>query len=278
MSNLHAIVLGIVQGFSEFLPISSSGHLAVTQWLFGWDDFEGNDTLQTSFSVAVHLGTLLAVIAYFRKDIVRITRAGIIAAMRRDGSAGPDGKMAWLLVLSALPAAIIGGLFSESFAALDDEIGLIAVMLIVFGLVLWWADGLGGQRTAEQWNVGDALKMGFGQALALQPGVSRSGVTMTVALWLRYRRDEAARMAFLMSIPVIAGAGLFQGLQLADEGGIPADFRPAFFWGFVAAAVSGWFAIWLVLRIVQTHSFFPFVVYRVCLGVLILVLMATGAR
>ena len=278
MSNLHAIVLGIIQGFSEFLPISSSGHLAVAQWLFGWDDFEGNDTLQTSFSVAVHLGTLLAVIAYFRKDLVRITRAGVIAVVRRDGSAGPDGKLAWLLVLSALPAAVIGGLFSESFAGLDDEIGIIAVMLIVFGLVLWWADSLDGQRTAEQWTVGDALKMGFGQALALQPGVSRSGVTMTIALWLRYRRDEAARIAFLMSIPVIAGAGVFQGVQLAGEGGIPADFRSAFFWGFVAAAVSGWFAIWMVLRIVQTHSFFPFVVYRVCLGVLILVLLATGAR
>ena len=121
MDTLHAIVLGVIQGFSEFLPISSSGHLAIAQWLFGWDDFEGNDTLQTSFSVAVHLGTLLAVIAYFRKDLVRITRAGIVAGIHRDGRAGPDGRLAWLLALSAVPAAVIGGLFNSSFEGLVDE-------------------------------------------------------------------------------------------------------------------------------------------------------------
>jgi undecaprenyl-diphosphatase len=278
MSTLHAIVLGIVQGLSEFLPISSSGHLALVQWLFGWDDFGGDETLETSFSVAVHLGTLLAVITYYRRDLVDIVGAGVGEVIRRQRPLSDNGRLAWLLVLSAIPAALIGSTFNDTFEQLDDRIGLIAVMLIVFGLVLLWADRRNGTRVATQWNVRDALAMGLGQALALQPGVSRSGVTMTVGLGLRYRRDEAARLAFLMSIPVIAGAGVFQGLELVDAGGIPDGFHGAFFWGFVSSALTGWAAIWLTLRIVRSATFLPFAIYRVVLGSLVLVLLATGFR
>lgn len=277
MSTFHAIVLGIIQGLSEFLPISSSGHLALAQWLFGWDDFGGDETLEKSFAVAVHLGTLVAVVAYFWSEIWRLVGAGIGDVVARR-SLTESGRIAWLLVLSAVPAAVIGATFNDAFEQLDDQIGLIAVMLIVFGLVLAWADRRNGTRAADTWNARDATAMGFGQAVALQPGVSRSGVTMTVGLALGYRRDEVARIAFLMSIPVIAGAGLFQGAQLLAEGGLPSQYYSAFAWGFVSSAITGWAAIWLTLRIVRTRTFMPFVVYRVALGVFVLVLLLSGAR
>ncbi len=277
MSTLHAILLGIIQGLSEFLPISSSGHLALARWLLGWDELAANETLETSFDVAVHLGTLVAVISYYWRDVRRLVIAGVGEVVRREGLSS-DGRLAWLLVLSAVPAAVVGAVANDAVSGLDDEIGLIALMLIVFGLVLLWADRRNGARTGVEWGRRDALAMGVGQALALQPGVSRSGVTMTVALGLRFRRDEAARLAFLMSIPVIAGAGLFQLAQLLGGDGLPAELRSAFFWGFVSSAVTGWFAIWLTLRIVRSATFLPFAVYRIGLGVVILVMLALDLR
>jgi undecaprenyl-diphosphatase len=276
METLHAIVYGVVQGLSEFLPISSSGHLALVEWLFGWDDFEGNPELDQAFAVAVHLGTLLAVLAYFRTDLVRLARAGIGEAVQRQRPFSDDGRLAWLLLLSAIPAAIAGATFNEAIEGLDDVTWMIGVMLIVFGLVLAWADSMGGTRTAAQWTWKHALLMGAAQALALQPGVSRSGATMTAGLFLRYQRTEVARIAFLMSIPVIAGAGLFEGVQVMSEGGIPADYRSAFFWGFVSSAATGLFAIWATLTIVRTRSFRPFVIYRIVVGVAVLVALAFG--
>lgn len=276
MSVLHAIVLGIVQGLSEFLPISSSGHLALARWALGWDDFAGDQTLTKSFDVAVHLGTLTGAVTYFWRDIVRLTKRGLGDLLERRRPFSDDGRLAWLLVLSAVPAGIVGGLFNDTIESLDDQIWLIAVMLIVFGLVMLWADRLGGDREGDDFRTSDSLLMGLGQALALQPGVSRSGVTMTVGLWRRFRRDQAARLAFLMSIPVIAGAGAFQAVQVFSEGGIPADFRAAFFWGMVSSAITGWFAVWLTLRIVRAYSFLPFVIYRVVLGVVVLLALAVG--
>lgn len=278
MSTFHAIVYGIVQGLSEFLPISSSGHLALTEWVFGWDDFAGNETLDQAFSVAVHLGTLVAVLAYFRHDLVRLVGAGLGDLVRRRRPFSDDGRLAWLLLLSAIPAAILGALLNDVIATLDENIAMIGVMLIVFGLVLAWADARNGQRTSSAWTTRDALIMGGAQALALQPGVSRSGATMTAGLFLGYQRAEAARIAFLMSIPVIAGAGVFEGLKVAADGGVPAAYQSAFFWGFLASAATGWLAIWLTLRIVRTRTFRPFVIYRVVVGSLVLVSALTGLR
>ncbi|MDZ7732685.1 MAG: undecaprenyl-diphosphate phosphatase [Acidimicrobiia bacterium] len=183
MSTLQAIVLGILQGLSEFLPISSSGHLALARWAFGWEDvFEGDATLANSFDVAVHLGTLAGAVAYFWKDLVRYVRRGIGDLFLRGEPLSPDGRTAWLLVLSAIPAAIIGGLFNDTVEGLDQYTALIAVMLIVFGLILLWADRQNGDKRTRDWSPRDALLMGLGQALALQPGVSRSGATITVGL------------------------------------------------------------------------------------------------
>ena len=278
MSILHAIVLGITQGLTEFFPISSSGHLALVPWVFGWDDFGDNDTLAKAFDVALHLGTFVGVVAYFRQDLWRYFKGGMAAVFKRDEPVTEDGRIAWLLVLSAVPAAVIGAGLNSAIESLDDDFWLIGVMLIVFALVLYWADHLQGERRFETFSVRDALYMGFGQSLALQPGVSRSGVTISVGRWLGLDRDAAARISFLMSLPVIAGAGLFQYAKVQADGGIPADFLPPFLWGMVAAGLSGWVAVWFTLRWVRTHSFTPFVVYRIVLGVGVLILAASSFR
>ncbi len=161
---------------------------------------------------------------------------------------------------------------------LDDEIWLVAVMLIVFGFVLLWADRLGGDRTIDEFSLRDALAMGVGQALSLQPGVSRSGVTITVSRWLGFRREAAARLSFLMSLPIIAGAGLYKGLDVVAGDGIPTDARGAFVAGMLSAAVTGYVAVWGTLRFVQTHTFTPFVIYRVVVGVSVLLILITTAR
>ncbi len=272
MSTFHAIVLGIAQGLSEYLPISSSGHLVIIPWLFGWDDFAGNPSLEKTFDVALHLGTLVGAVAYFRKDIVRITRAAFTAPRTS------DGRLGWLLVISAVPAAVTGALFADSIEENTDEIWLIAVMLIVGGLLLALADGTRGKRTIDEVSLKDALWMGAGQALALQPGVSRSGVTITIGRFVGLSRDGAARFAFLMSLPITAGALLFKGVDVQGDGGIPADFRAPFFWGIVASGITGYLAVWGTLRLLRTRSFAPFVVYRLVLGTSILLLLATGFR
>ena len=269
MPILHAIVLGIVQGLSEFLPISSSGHLELTRWLFGWDDLRPD--IETSFDVAVHLGTLLGAIAYLRRDVVKYLRAGL-APLRRQ-RLDTDGRIAWFLVASAVPAGITGVLLEEQISGLDS-IAVIALMLIVFGGLLLVADRLPERRPLDDFTLRDALLMGVGQALALQPGVSRSGATLTVSRFVGFERDAAARLVFLMSLPVIAGAGVFSLLDAE----IPSDFWPPFLWGMAASAFTGWLAVWGTLQLVRTRTFRPFVVYRIAAGLAVLAILATGWR
>ncbi len=268
MPTLHAIVLGITQGLSEFLPISSSGHLRLVPWLFGWHDFANNASLEKTFDVALHLGTLIGAIAYFRTDLVRYARAGL----RRDAAQTSDGRLAWLILVSAVPASITGALFADVIETKTGYIWLIATMLIVFGLVLSWADRSRGARTLQEVCLRDVLLIGVGQAAALQPGVSRSGVTMTVGRLTGLGRDAAARFAFLMSLPITAGALVFKGAHVMGDGGIPGDFVAPFAWGIVASGVTGWLAVWGTLRLIRTRSFTPFVVYRVVAGVGVLAL------
>jgi undecaprenyl-diphosphatase len=268
---LHAIVLGITQGLSEFLPISSSGHLRLVPWLFGWDDFAGRPSFEQTFDVALHLGTLLGAIAYFRRDLVRLVSAGLTRPKSH------DGRLAWLLVLSAVPAALVGGLLGDSADKLARHEWLIGVLLVVFGLVLLWADRLGGERNIETLRPRDAIVMGAAQALALAPGVSRSGATITAGRWLAFDRDSAARVSFLMSLPVIAGALVLKGAGVVGDG-MPEGFGPAFAWGIAASGVTGWLAVWATLRIIRTRSFAPFVAYRVVVGLGVVVLAATSFR
>ncbi|MDP1818423.1 MAG: undecaprenyl-diphosphate phosphatase [Acidimicrobiales bacterium] len=270
MPILHAIVLGITQGLSEFLPISSSGHLRLVPWLFGWDDFAGAESLEKTFDVALHLGTLIGALAYFRADVVRLTRAGL----RRSALATDDGRMAWLIVASTIPAGITGALFADVIERKTNAIWLIATMLIVFGVVLGWADRRTGARPVEEVGLRDALIMGAGQAVALQPGVSRSGVTMTAGRMLGLSRDGAARFAFLMSLPITTGALVFKAIDVAGEGGIPDGFAAPFAWGIVASGITGWVAVWGTLRLIRTSTFAPFVMYRIAAGVGVLLLYA----
>ncbi len=308
MPILHAIVLGIVQGLSEFLPISSSGHLELVPWLFGWDDFARDPDLETTFDVALHLGTLVGAVAYFRNDLLRLATAGIgvLRPRRRRGAAvrgrvgtdtdegpietgvdlapgperegGGDASLAWLLLLSALPAGITGILFRDTFERVGESEWLIGLLLIVFGLVLLVADRLGGEREADGFTVRDALLMGLAQAAALQPGVSRSGVTITTSRAIGFRRDAAARLSFLMSLPIIGGAVLYEGLGVVVGEGIPGDFVLPFVAGVVASGVTGFAAVWATLRVVRSRTFTPFVVYRCIVGAGVILLATSGIR
>jgi undecaprenyl-diphosphatase len=274
---LHAIVLGIVQGLTEFLPISSSGHLDLVPELFGWEELTSDPELDLTFDVALHLGTFVGVAWYFRHDIVRYVRAAW-RSLRRRTITDVDERMAWLLAVSAVPAAIVGAAFNDF---IEDELGrpiLIGVMLILFAGVLALADRAPRIRHAEDFRFRDAALIGAAQALALQPGVSRAGATMSMARWLHFDRDGAARLSFLMSLPIIAGAGVFQGVEVARDGGIESNLYAPFFWGMVAAAVSGFLAIAWLLRLLRTHSFTPFVIYRVVVGIAVIVVFATGWR
>lgn len=277
MPILHAIVLGAVQGLSEFLPISSSGHLALVPWLFGWRDFGGDESLAKAFDVALHLGTLAGALTYFRRDVALYTREGL-RVLQPGRGLSHDGRLAWLLLLSAVPAAFTGATLDAAIENLDDEIWLIAVLLIVFGLVLLWADRLKGDRVVGDLRPRDAVLMGVGQALALQPGVSRSGVTITVGRWLGFDRDAAARVSFLMSLPIIAGAGLYKLASVAAGDGIPSSLWPPFVAGVVTSAITGWVAVWGTLRLVRRRSFTPFVVYRVVVGLAVLGVLASTFR
>lgn len=273
---LHAVVLGLVQGLSEFLPISSSGHLLIVPWLFNWNDLD-DPSIKKAFDVALHLGTLVAVIGYFRHDMVRLVRDGVAAVVHRDRPVTLHGRLAWLLVVSSLPAAAAGALFEDW---IDTRLGtpvIIAVSLIGFGLLLGWADRLGGRRNLEQFRVRQALLVGAAQVLALNPGTSRSGITITASRSLGFSRDAAARISFLMSLPVTAGAVVYKvGGLIAD--GIPEGLLAPMIAGIVTSGAAGWFAVWGTIRLVRTRSFAPFVIYRLGLGLFILVVAAAGWR
>src|SRR6266567_7538266 len=277
MPILHAIVLGLVQGLSEFLPISSSGHLLLVPELFRWTELTDHPSLNKTFDVALHVGTFVGAAWYFRHDLARYIAAAW-RSLRRRAIETVDERMAWLLLLSAVPGAIVGAALES---VIEDHLGqpvLIGVMLIVFGAVLYLADRLPGRRHQDEFRLRDALLMGSAQAVALQPGVSRSGITISMGRRLEFDRIAATRLSFLMSLPIIAGAGLYKGLKVAKDGGIPHSYVSPFLWGMLAAAVSAFVVIGLLLKFLQTHTFTPFVIYRFVVGAAMIVIFATGLR
>lgn len=276
MPLIQAILLGIVQGLTEFLPVSSSGHLLLVPWGLGWEELESAG-LKKSFDVALHLGTLVAVVAYFRRDLGRYVVAGAGCALGRRAPRTTDERLAWLLVLATVPAVLVG-LVLDSF--ITDVLGtpvVIAVSLIGFGLLLWWADRSTGTRTVGEMRVRDALIVGVAQTLALNPGTSRSGITMTAARRAGFGRDAAARISFLMSVPITAGAVAYKMTQMFREG-LPADFAQPMVVGIITSGVAGWIAVWGTIRLVRTHTFTVFVIYRVALGLVVLGVLAAGWR
>ena len=269
MSILQAAVLGAIQGLTEFVPVSSSGHLALTRWLFGWG--LGDPALDQAFDVAVHVGTLLGAALFLRTDLWALAAS---AHRTVRGTARPGDGLPWLLLASAVPAAVVGATLESTVA---DRLGgpvPIALMLIVFALVLAWADRLPARRQAGGFGVRDAVVIGVAQAAALQPGVSRSGATISAARASGFDRDSAARLSFLMSLPLIAGAAAYEGLQLLGDGTLRAGVYGPMIVGGGAAALTGAVAVWLVLGLVRTRSFKPFVTYRIAVGVAVLGLAA----
>ncbi len=280
MPILHAIILGLVQGFSEFLPISSSGHLALVPWLFGWNDFAdvtNGASIEKAFDTALHLGTLVAVLFYLRADLVGYVREGVRIVVSPQRADKQMGKRAWLFVASAIPAGIAGAIGQQW---ITDKLGtpvLIAVSLVFFGLLLLWADRQQGTRDVDTFTRKDALLIGLAQVLALNPGTSRSGITITAARKFGFSRDAAARVSFLMSVPVIGGAVLFSLVKLVRDG-IPDGLIAPMIAGIIAAGVSGWVAMWGMIRILRTRNFNIFVMYRVAVGFGVLSIAASSWR
>lgn len=280
MPILHAIILGLVQGFSEFLPISSSGHLALVPWLFGWNDFAdvtNGASIEKAFDTALHLGTLVAVLFYLRAELIGYVREGIRIVVSPKRADKQMGKRAWLFVASAIPAGIAGAIGQQW---ITDKLGtpvLIAVSLVVFGLLLLWADRQQGTRDVDTFTRKDALLIGLAQVLALNPGTSRSGITITAARKFGFSRDAAARVSFLMSVPVIGGAVLFSLVNLVRDG-IPDGLIAPMIAGIIAAGVSGWVAMWGMIRILRTRNFNMFVMYRVAVGFGVLSIAASSWR
>jgi undecaprenyl-diphosphatase len=274
---LHAIVLGIVQGLTEFLPISSSGHLILVPELFDWTELTRHPSLNKTFDVALHIGTFVGAGWYFRHDLARYIAAAW-RTLRTRAVRSVDERIAWLLLISAIPGAIVGATLE---GVIEDHLGqpvLIGVMLIVFAFVLYFADRLPGPRRQDDFRLRDAILMGSAQAVALQPGVSRSGITISMGRWLSFDRSAATRLSFLMSLPIIAGAGLFEAFEVFRDGGIPDRYVAPFLWGMLAAAISSFVVIALLLKFLQTHTFTPFVIYRVVVGALVILIFATGLR
>jgi len=265
MTVFQAVILGLVQGLAEFLPISSSAHLVLTPWVFGWSD------PGLSFDVALHVGTLVAVLWYFRAEWVKLTQSAI--AILRTRRADTEEKRRFLyLVVATIPAAVGGVLLEEYAETTFRSPALMAVTLMVMGILLWAVDRYAARdRPLSSLTLRDAVVIGLAQVLALVPGVSRSGSTMTAGRALRLDRQSAAVFSFLMSMPVTAAAALLKVPDLLRTEGI----TPTLIAGVISAGVSSWLAIAVLLRYISRHSFSVFAVYRLALGALILTLLAS---
>ena len=261
--------MGIAQGLTEFLPVSSSGHLVVVPFLFGWNDAFLNSL---AFSVMLHLGTLVALLAYFREDWARLIPAGLAALRDRSFRGDADRRLAWLLVASTIPAAVVGVVFNDLIENQFRNVGLVAAMLVVGGVILFVADRVGRRsRAIADITFPVAIGIGAAQALALIPGISRSGISISAGRLAGLDREAAARFAFLMATPITAGAGLFEARKLVTgEASVNISLAPMLV-GMVAALLSGLAAIHFMLRYLRTRSLDVFVWYRFALAAVVIV-------
>ena len=269
MSTFEAIVLGIVQGLTEFLPISSTGHLRIVPAFAGWED------PGAAFTAVTQMGTMAAVLAYFRNDLWRIAVAFLRGLRDPEIRHSLDSRLGWYIVLGTIPISIFGFAFSDQIEDDARSLSLIGTTLIVLGLVLLAAERVGKrERGIEDLNLRDGIAIGFAQALALVPGVSRSGATLTAGLFLNLERAAAARYSFLLSVPAVVLSGLYELKDIGGEesvGAVPTAIAT------LLAFISGYLAIAFLLRFLATRSTLVFVVYRVALGALVLALVSAGA-
>ncbi len=277
LTDWQALVLGVVQGATELLPISSSAHLILVPWLADWQVLQENDEFNQTFDVALHLGTLAAVAGYFWHDIVRLVGAWF-RSVRSLAISGGDERLAWVVFVATIPAAVVGAL-GENFIV--DRLGepwQIAILLAVFALVLYVADQRPATRGIETVSIKEGLAIGIAQSLALAPGVSRSGITISAGRFLRLDRDTAARLSFLLLIPTTFGAVLWKGVTDVLLADLPDGWQGPFVVGILAAFASGLLAIVFLLGFVRRHTYTPFVVYRLVTAALVLGLIAAGVR
>ena len=277
LTNGQALVLGIVQGLTELLPISSSGHLALVPWAADWTFLEANPRFHQTFDVSLHLGTLVAVGAYFWGDIVRLLRAwlGTLGRRRIDTA---DERIAWFVFVATIPAGVVGLLGEDAIADNLGEPWQVLILLALGALLLWWADRSPQERSMGDLGLRHAVVMGAAQALALAPGVSRSGITITAGRFMGLDRDGAARFSFLLLLPTVLGAVLLKGVGDVLLGDLPSGWQGPFLVGTLAALGSGLLAIDWLLGYVRRHTYGIFVVYRLVLAAVVLVLILSGVR
>jgi len=264
MSIFEAFVLGTVQGVTEFLPVSSSAHLVLTPWLFGWDD------PGLAYDVFLHFGTLLAVFIYFANDWRRLIKAGFQSVVEREIRSDPDRLLFWYLILASVPAALAGVLLHEHAETSFRSPLMVASMLAVGGLVLYWCDGrFPAVKRIKDINLGSAMWIGVAQAVAIIPGVSRSASTMAMARFLRFRREDSARFSFLLSFPIILGASVYECLGMNADlfTSVPSSYLVV---GFVSSAISGLLSIHWLIRFLQRANFAVFAWYRIGLAGVVL--------
>ena len=266
---VQALMMGIVQGLTEFLPISSSGHLIIVPFLFGWTD---PFITSLAFSVMLHIGTLAALLLYFRTDWVRIVPAGFAAIRDRSFRGDPDRRLAWLLVAATIPAAIVGFVLNDLIETVFRDAGLVALTLVAGAAILWLADRVGGQtKGVNDVSFPVAIGIGAAQALALVPGISRSGISISAGRFAGLNREAAARFSFLMATPITAGAAIFEIRKLASgETGVDVSVGPLIV-GMLAAFASGMLAIGFLLRYLRTRSLNIFVAYRLVLAAVVVI-------
>ena len=277
LTDWQAFTLGIVQGLTELLPISSSGHLILVPWLFNWHYLETHSEFNKTFDVALHLGTLVAVVVYFWQEVVLYVAAWFRSVARR-AIVTPDEKIAWLVFVASVPAAL-AGVAGES--TIEKHLGQpwqIAINLAVFAVVLWIADRSAQTQKLEDIGLWTAVLVGAAQAIALMPGVSRSGITISAGRFLKLDRDSAARLSFFLLIPIVFGAVLYKGLKHVVFNSLPPGSTGPFIVGTIAAAGMGLIAIDLLLGYVRRHDYSLFVLYRICAAAAILILIATGVK
>jgi undecaprenyl-diphosphatase len=277
LTNGQALVLGLVQGLTELLPISSSGHLILVPWAAEWTYLEENDRFNQTFDVSLHLGTLVAVAAYFWSDFIRLIRAWIGSVSRRSIVSG-DERIAWFVVVATIPAGV-AGLAGEDWIA--DNLGepwQILILLAAGALLLLWADRSPQRRGMSDLGLRQAVVMGFAQALALAPGVSRSGITITAGRFMKLDRDSAARFSFYLLLPTVLGAVVLKGVQDVLLGDLPGGWTGPFLVGTLAALGSGLLAIEWLLGYVRRHTYGVFVVYRLVVAALVLLAIVSGFR
>ncbi len=270
----QAIVLAVVQSLTEFLPISSTAHLALAPWLLGWRD------PGLSFDIALHLGTVAALLGYFFRDWLQLAAQAVgWARFRHDPELAGNPRLLWMLAAATVPVGVTGYLFKSHAEQSWRSPLLMGTMLVSVGLLMYWADRRSrGRRDLGATGWADALWIGVAQAVAIVPGVSRSGITITAALLRDLNRPAAARFSFLLSTPALLGAAVKETLDVMAAGGIEPAMRPAFVVGTLASAVTGWAVIAFFLRFLRRHTLRIFVYYRVIFGIIVIALALTALR